>query len=146
MADYELAHWVNERRMEKYTDEEIKQYLLKYGYSEEVVDQALSFIDSHKKDEMKMGNPPFAGGIKIGTEHYDTYAVVSLVLLFFFPLMALPLGIISLYHLKHNPHLKGKVFAIIGVIGGIIPLLLIILYIILIVMGIAANGAAPATP
>ena len=128
MVDYELAHWVNEQR-KKFSDEQIKSYLLKYGYTEEVINQALGFIDSHEKNEMKMGNPPFAGGMKVGTEHYDTIAIITLVSLFFFPLIALPLGILSLKHIKHNPHLKGKALAIIGLVVGGISLLVILGYV-----------------
>ncbi|MEA2037556.1 MAG: hypothetical protein U9O94_08660 [Nanoarchaeota archaeon] len=133
MADYELAHWINERRLQSYTDKQIKDYLLKYGYTSEIVESALGFIDSHNKKELKMGNPPFAGGTKIGTEHYDTMAVIALISLFFFPLIALPLGILSLKHIKHNPHLQGKAFAVIGIIVSSLILLGILAYIAFVV-------------
>ena len=126
MVDYQLAHWINDQKQKKFTDPQIKSYLLKYGYTGEVVNDATNFLQGHQKNQLKMGEPPFAGGMKLGTEHYDTMAIITLVALFFFPLISLPLGILSLIHIKHNPHLKGKALAIIGVvIGGIIFLILL---------------------
>lgn len=129
MVDYELAQWINEKRIERYTDAQIKSYLLKYGYKEETINLALEFANSLNKKETKMGIPPSVTGVRIGTEHYDTMAIIAFISCFIFPLAALPLGILSLKHIKHNPSLKGKPFAIVGIVVGLIPIILIFLLI-----------------
>jgi len=136
MVNFELAHWINEKRDQKFSDDQIKSNLSKHGYSQEIIDQAFDSISSHTKEEIKMGKPPISGGMQIGTGHYDTLAIIALVSLFFFPLIALPLGVLSLIHIKHNSNLKGKAFAIVGIIIGAIPLLFFLLYIFIFFMAI----------
>ncbi|MBT4651468.1 DUF4190 domain-containing protein [Candidatus Woesearchaeota archaeon] len=134
MANSELAHWILEQKKKRFSDQQIKDYLLNYGYSGEVVDQAFNFVNSQGEKPMQMGQPPSAGGLRIGGDHYDLFAILSFLSIFFFPLLAIPLGIISLKHIKHDSHLKGKTLAILGIIFGILPLLLLILYIIFVVI------------
>ena len=134
MANYNLAHWIIEQRNKKFTDKQIKDYLLNYGYSEEAINDSFNFISSQGVKEMKMGNPPPAGGIRVGEDHYDLFAILAIVSIFFFPLLALPFGVISLKHIKHDTHLKGKSLSIIGIIFGSISLLFLILWMVFFVL------------
>ncbi len=143
MAIYELAHWIQEQKNKKYSNSQIKDYLLSYGYSDEVIDEAFGFIGEQNPKSMQMGQPPPVGGIRIGEEHYDLFSILSLLSLFFFPLLALPLGIISLKHIKHDSHLKGKVLAVIGVIFGSLCLLLIIAYVLFFIFLVNVGATAP---
>lgn len=143
MPNQELAHWIADQRSKKFTDAQIKKNLIGHGYSEEIIQQAFSFIDSQGKKPMQMGQPPSAGGVRIGGDHYDLFSVISVISLFFFPLLAIPFALISLNHLKHDSHLKGKNLAMIGLIVGIfigvLPLFFLLMYIFLFV--ILASGA-----
>ena len=141
MANPELAHWVLEQKKKRFTKEKRKKYLLNYGYSEEVVNKALRFVETQgSKPMQQMGQPPSAGGVRIGADHYDLFAVLAFLSIFFFPLLGIPLGIISLKHMKHDSHLKGKALAVLGIIFGILPLVFILLYIIFMVV-LASSGA-----
>ncbi len=143
MAIYELAHWIQEQKVKRYSDQQIKNYLLSYGYSEEVIDEALEFIEGQGSRNMQMGKPPPAGGIRIGEDHYDLFGVISFLALFFFPLLSLPLGIISLKHIKHDSHLKGKALAILGIIFGGLSLIFLIAWIIFFVVLVKIGAAVP---
>ena len=139
MANYELAHWIAKQRKKKFTDKQIKDYLTQYGYSEDVISRELNFIDNQGPKNISMGTPPPAGGMRIGEDHFDTYAIISFVCLFFFPLLSFPLGIISLKHLKHDSHLKGKPLAIIAVIFGCLSLLILLSYIVFIIYAVSVS-------
>jgi hypothetical protein len=45
-------------------------------------------------------------------------------------LISFAIGIVSIMRIRKNPKLKGKVFAIIGIILGIIPVLLLLLFLL----------------
>ena len=138
MGNQELAHWIVDQRSKKFTDAQIKKNLLGHGYSEEIIQQAFSFIDTQGKKPMQMGQPPSTGGVRIGADHYDLFSVISVISLFFFPLLAIPFAIISLNHLKHDSHLKGKNLAMVGLIVGIflgvLPLFILLIYILLLIL------------
>jgi hypothetical protein len=134
MVDQNLVQWVLEKRKEKFSDENIKSYLIKYGRSEESISEVFKFVNSHSEEELKMGQPPPSEGAVIGTSHYDYFAIGAFLSVFFFPLLGLPLGIISLQHIKHNNQLKGKALAIIGLCFGALSLLIIVFYLALIVI------------
>jgi len=131
MANEDLAHWIVQKRNEKFSDEQIRSYLLKYNYGHEAVDQAFEFIKSHDKKEMNMGLPPSPGGVNISGKYYDLMAILSLLSIFIFPIVSIPLSIISLKHLKKNPHLKGKWMAVTGLICGLFWIIILILLFVL---------------
>jgi len=140
MVDYDLAHWIQEQRNKKFSEEQITSYLLNHGRNQNEVTEAIRFLATQNKQDLAMGPPPTKGGVKIGNATYDLYSILSIIGLFVFPLAAIPLSIISLVHIKHNPQLKGKGLALTAL------LLPFIIFIIIVGAGFIAGFRSAITP
>jgi len=126
MGSTELVNWIKQNKS-KYTAPQLRNYLVKYGYAKQDIDEALDFLKGHSKVELKMPPPPPPDGLRIGNDYWEKLAIGAVIAIFFFPMAAIPLGILSLRHLKHNPNLRGKGLAIAGIIVGICQFLLSLL-------------------